>query len=76
MKCTKWHNKVDLLPPIVVPQSRGGWQHNYTTKLRQGGSGCANELSIYSLMSMVLSNLILDREINVGLIPVTNGQLD
>jgi hypothetical protein len=36
---------------IVVPQQSSGWQHNYSTKTRL--TGCANEQSMYSLMSMV-----------------------
>jgi hypothetical protein len=35
---------------IVAPQLSGGWQHNHSTKARQGG---AKEQSIYS-MSMIL----------------------
>jgi hypothetical protein len=49
--CSKQHNKIDLLHLIVVPQLSGGWQHKYSTKTLQ--AGCANEQSMYSLMSMV-----------------------
>jgi hypothetical protein len=35
-----------------VPQLSGGWQHNYSTKTRQ--AGCANEQSMYSLLSLIL----------------------
>ena len=34
-----------------MPQLGGGRRHNYSTKTRQ--AGCANEQSMYSLMSMV-----------------------
>jgi hypothetical protein len=34
----------------VAPQLSGGWQHNYSTKTSQ--AGCANEQSMYYLMSM------------------------
>ncbi len=34
----------------MAPKLGGGWLHNYSTKTRQGGH--ANELSMYSLMSM------------------------
>jgi hypothetical protein len=37
---------------IVVPQLSGGWQHKYSTKTRY--TGCANEQSMYTLMSVVL----------------------
>jgi len=37
---------------IVVPQLSSGWWHNYSIKTRQ--VGCANEQSVYSLVSMVL----------------------
>jgi hypothetical protein len=39
---------------IVAPELSGGWQHNHSIKIRQ--LGCANEQSIYSLMSMVIRN--------------------
>jgi hypothetical protein len=32
----------------MVPQLKGGWRHNYSTKTRL--SGCANEQLIYSLV--------------------------
>jgi hypothetical protein len=35
----------------VVSQLSSGWKHNYLTKTSQ--TGCANEKSIYSLMSML-----------------------
>jgi hypothetical protein len=41
---------MDILNLIVVPQLSGGWQCNYSTKTCH--AGCANEQSIYSLMSM------------------------
>ncbi len=49
--CSKQITKIDLLHLIMAPPLSGGWQHNYSTKTRQ--AGYANELSIYSLMSMV-----------------------
>jgi hypothetical protein len=48
---SKQHNKIDLLHLIVAPQLNGGWRHTYSIKIRQ--AGCANEQSMYSLMSMV-----------------------
>jgi len=39
---------------VAAPQLSGGWQHNYSTKIRH--MGCANEQSINSLMSMVQSD--------------------
>jgi hypothetical protein len=55
--CGKQYNKIDLLHPSVVPQLSGGCQHNCSTKTRQ--AGCADEQSIYSLMSMVCYELKL-----------------
>jgi hypothetical protein len=49
--CSKLYNKIDLLHLIAMPQLSGGWQHNCSTKTRQ--AGCANEQSMYSLMSMI-----------------------
>jgi hypothetical protein len=48
--CSKQYNKIDLSHLIVAPQLSGGWRHNYSTKTRQ--AGCANEQSMYSLISM------------------------
>jgi hypothetical protein len=39
---------------IIVPQLSGGWQHNYSTKTRE--AGCANEQSMYSVMSIIFVN--------------------
>jgi hypothetical protein len=50
---SKQHNRIFVLHLIVVPQLSSGWQHNYSTKARQ--AGCANEQSMYSLMSMIFS---------------------
>jgi hypothetical protein len=47
--CCKQYHKIDLLHQIVVPQK--GWPHNYSNKPRQ--AGCANDLNICSLLSMV-----------------------
>jgi hypothetical protein len=33
---------------IMMPQLKGGWRHNYSTKTRL--SGCASEQLIYSLV--------------------------
>jgi hypothetical protein len=52
--CSKQCNKIDLLHLIVVPQLRGGWQHNYSNKTRQAGP--ANEKSMYYLMFMGMGN--------------------
>jgi hypothetical protein len=46
--CTKQYNKIDHLHLIVAPQLSSG----YSTKTRQ--AGCANEQSMFSLMSMSL----------------------
>ncbi len=48
--CSKQYNKKFVLHLIVAPQLGGGRRHNYSTKTRQ--AGCANEQSMYSLMSM------------------------
>jgi hypothetical protein len=48
---SKQYNKKIVLYLIVVPQLSSGRQHNYTTKTRQ--AGCADEQSMYYLMSMV-----------------------
>jgi hypothetical protein len=48
--CSKQYNKKIVLHLIVAPQLGGGQQHNYSNKTRQ--AGCANEQSMYSLMSM------------------------
>jgi hypothetical protein len=47
---SKQYNEIVLLHLIVAPQLINGWQHNYSTKTRQ--VGCANEQSMYYLMSM------------------------
>jgi hypothetical protein len=47
------YNKIDLLHLIVVPQLSSGWQHDYSIKTRQVGQ--ANEQSMYSLMSVTLT---------------------
>jgi hypothetical protein len=49
--CSKAHNKKFVFHLIVALQLSSGWQHKYSTKTRQ--AGCANEQSMYSLMSMV-----------------------
>ncbi len=41
----------------MAPQLGGGQRYNYSTKTRQ--AGCANEQSMYSLMSMVKINKFL-----------------
>ncbi len=51
------HQGVDLLHPNVVPNLRGGWQHNYSAKTKQ--AGCADEQSIYSRLSMTEPNTIV-----------------
>jgi hypothetical protein len=48
--CSKQYNKKFVLHLIVVPQLSISWQHNYSTKTSK--AGWANELSMYSLMSM------------------------
>jgi len=53
--CSKQYNKKFVLHLIVAPQLGGGWRHNYSTKTRQAGQGQANEQSMYSLMSMVVT---------------------
>ncbi len=50
--CRKQYNKKFVLHLIVAPQLGGGRQHNYSNKTRQ--AGCANEQSMYSLMSMAI----------------------
>jgi hypothetical protein len=52
--CSKQYNKKFVLHLIVAPQLGGSRQHNYSTKTRQ--AGCANEQSMYSLMSMGHTN--------------------
>jgi hypothetical protein len=46
---------------IVAPQPCSGWRHNYSTKTRQAGR--ANEQSMYSLMSMVVIQLIPNQSV-------------
>ncbi len=49
--CFKQYNKMaGFLHLIVVPQLSSGWRHNHSAKTRH--AGCANEQSMYSLMSM------------------------
>ncbi len=48
--CHKQYKFFFLLHLIVAPQLSCGWRHNYSTKTRL--VGCANEQSMYSLMSM------------------------
>jgi hypothetical protein len=50
--CNEQYNKKIALHLIVAPQLSSGWQHNYSNKTRP--AGWANELSMYSLMSMVV----------------------
>ena len=57
--CSKRYNKHFVLHLIVVPQLGGSRQHNYSTRTRQAGR--ANEKSVYSLMSMALSNMIVQK---------------
>jgi hypothetical protein len=45
--------KIDLFYLIVVPQLSGGWQYNLSTKTRHVGH--ANEQSMYSMLSMSLT---------------------
>jgi hypothetical protein len=52
---SKQYNKNFVLHLIVVTQLSSGWQHNYSTKTRQ--ADCANEQSMYSLMSMHYTKL-------------------
>ncbi len=54
--CSKQYNKKFVLHLIVVPQLSSGRRHNYSTNTRQAGR--ANEQSMYSLMSMVVIQLI------------------
>ncbi len=51
--CSKQYNKKFVLHLIMVQQLSSGWQHNYSTKTRQAGQ--ANEQSMYSLTSMIVS---------------------
>jgi hypothetical protein len=53
--CSKHYNKKFVLHLIVVPWLSIGWRHNYSTKTRQAGQ--ASEQSLYSLMSMYLTQL-------------------
>ncbi len=55
--CCKQYDKINLWHLIVVPQLSRGWQHNYSTETRQ--AGCANEQSMYSLMSMDATDMIV-----------------
>jgi hypothetical protein len=52
--CSKQYNKKFVLHLIVAPQQSSGWRHNFSTKTRQAGH--ASEQSMYSFMSMVLSD--------------------
>jgi len=44
----------------VAPQLSSDKQHNYTSKTRQ--AGCANEQSMYSLMSMIVTILYVVKQ--------------
>jgi hypothetical protein len=61
--CNKQYNIIAILRLIVAPQLSSGWQHNYSTKTRQ--VGCANEQSMYSLMSMVHSQNFIQMVISL-----------
>ncbi len=68
--CSKQYNKIDLLDPILAPQLKSGWWHNYSTKTRP--VGCANEQSMYSLMSMDrpqrgFDTLVSDNKAQIGM---------
>ncbi len=57
--CSKQYNKKIILHLIVVPQLSSGCQHDYSTKTSQ--AGCANEQSMYALMSLLCHDDLLKK---------------